>query len=151
MCRVEQHLVPDGEAHVPAVRVELRLAPVLPLLQQCPHLARYLRQQVGRRRSVASRGGSVWRRGQEQWAARVLAAVGVEGRVAGAERRRRVVDRKLDQRHELGPVVAALAGEGAQHVGDDAVDALRLGVGVVVVRRAEDELGAQLELGCVMR
>jgi hypothetical protein len=38
------------------------------------------------------------------------------GTAAGAERRRRVVDRELDQRHELGPVVRVrpLAGRGAQ-------------------------------------
>ena len=42
----------------------------------------------------------------------------------------------------LGPlfpvVVGALAGKGAQYVGDDAVDALDLAGGVVVVLQAED-------------
>jgi hypothetical protein len=44
---VEEHLVPHGEAHVPPVRVELLLAPVLLLLQQRAHLARHPRHQVG--------------------------------------------------------------------------------------------------------
>jgi hypothetical protein len=34
---VEEHSVTHSEAHVPPVRVELRLASVLPLLQQHPH------------------------------------------------------------------------------------------------------------------
>ena len=73
----------------------------------------------------------------------MLAAVGVEGRVAGAERRGGVVDRELRQRHEGRPVVGTLAGEGAQDVGDDAVDAFYLAGGVVMMRRAVDERGAQ--------
>jgi len=52
---VEQHLVPHGEAHVPPLRVEFRLAPILPLLQQRPHLARHLRKQAGSRVAVACR------------------------------------------------------------------------------------------------
>ena len=38
--RVEQDLVPDREAHVPAVRVARRLAPVLLLLQKRRDLSR---------------------------------------------------------------------------------------------------------------
>jgi hypothetical protein len=44
-------------------------------------------------------------------AARVLAAIGVEGRVARAERRRSIVDRERHQRDEVGPVVAVLVGD----------------------------------------
>ena len=46
-CRgAEEHFVPHGEANVPPVRVELLLAPVLPLLQQRPHLGRDAPHQV---------------------------------------------------------------------------------------------------------
>jgi hypothetical protein len=41
---IKEHLVPHCEAHVPPVRVELRFAPVLPLLHKRQHLARHLRQ-----------------------------------------------------------------------------------------------------------
>ena len=64
----------------------------------------------------------------------MLAAISVEGRVAGAELRRLVVDGELDERHQVRPVFAPFAGEGAQD-GDDTFDALA-GC-VVVVRRAE--------------
>ena len=73
----------------------------------------------------------------------MLAAVGVERRVATPEGRRRIVDRKLDLRHEGRPVVCALAGEGVQDVGDDAVGALYLAGGLMMMRRAVDERGAQ--------
>ena len=46
MLGVEEHFVPHGEANVPPVRVELLLAPVLPLLQQRPHLGRDAPHQV---------------------------------------------------------------------------------------------------------
>jgi hypothetical protein len=54
---VEEHLVPNGEEHagVPPVRVELSLAPFLPILQQHPHLASHLRQQAGSRVAVTRR------------------------------------------------------------------------------------------------
>jgi hypothetical protein len=73
----------------------------------------------------------------------VLTAVGVEGCVPGAKRRRGVVDGELDQQHEFLSVVCPLAGKGAQHVGNDAVDVLDLAGRVVVVRRAEDERGTE--------
>jgi hypothetical protein len=78
----------------------------------------------------------------------LLAAVGVEGRVAGAKRLRRVVNREFEQRHELGPVVTSLAGKGAEHVSNCAVNVsnhaitLDLARGVVVVRGPEDQRGA---------
>jgi hypothetical protein len=71
----------------------------------------------------------------------VLTAVGVEGRVPGAELLRRIVDGELDQRHEVRPVVRPLTGEGAKHFGNDAMHALDLARGVVVVLRAKDERG----------
>jgi hypothetical protein len=71
----------------------------------------------------------------------VLTAVGVEGRVPGAELLRRIVDGELDQRHEVRPVVRPLTGEGAKHLGNDAMHALDLARGVVVVLRAKDERG----------
>ena len=127
MLRVQQHLVPHSKLHVPP-GVELRpgLAPVLPRLQQHPHLLRHAPHESGRvlawTRWVRGHGGG-------KRAARVLrlAAVGVEGRVATREGRRRVVDRGQNQpRHEGWPVVGTLAGEGTQDVGEDAVDAFRV-------------------------
>ncbi len=61
-----------------------------------------------------------------QEAVRVLAAVGAEGSVAGAEQQRQVNDGELDQRHKLWPIVAAFVDEGTQHISDDSVDALNL-------------------------
>ena len=86
MLGVEEHLVPRCEPHVPPVSVELRLAPVLPLLEQRPHLGRYASHEVGY--SLAITHGDSWV-GSLRWserAARVLAAVGVERCVAGAQR-----------------------------------------------------------------
>ena len=117
---VQQHLVPNVELHVPPGNFELRLAPVLPLLQQRPHLLCHAPQENGR---VLAWTRWVRGRGEGKRAAGVLATIGVEGRVATPEGRRRVVDRELDQRHQGRPVVNTLAGEGAQDVGDDAVDA----------------------------
>ena len=37
MLRVEQHIAPHSELHIPPGDVELRLAPVLPVLQQRQH------------------------------------------------------------------------------------------------------------------
>ena len=82
-------------------------------------------------------------RGGGKRAAGVLAAVGVEGRVATSEGRRCAVDRELDRRHEGRPVVDILAGEGAQDVGDEAVDAPCFAGGVMMMWRAVDERGAQ--------
>ena len=74
----------------------------------------------------------------------MLAAISVEWRVAGAERGRQVVDGKLDERHQVWPVVAPFAGEGAQNVADDAVDALDLAGCVVVMLLAEHERRSEL-------
>ena len=117
--RVQQHLVPHRKLHVPPGGVELRLAPVLPLLQQRPHLLCHAPQENGR---VLAWTRWVRGRGEGKRAAGVLATIGVEG-LATPEGRRRVVDREVDQRHQGRPVVSTLAGEGAQDVGDDAVDA----------------------------
>ena len=86
MFSVKEHLVADSEAEVPAVSVELCLAPVLPLLQQRPDLACHLAQQACSSLAVARRRRRVGWCCQEQGAAGVLAAVGVEGRVARSER-----------------------------------------------------------------
>jgi hypothetical protein len=59
-----------------------------------------------------------------------------------AERRRRVVDGEHGERQVVVPVVLASVGEGAQRVTDDAVGPLHLSVGVLVVRRADDEARA---------
>ena len=74
----------------------------------------------------------------------MLAAISVEWRVAGAERGRQVVDGNLDERHQVWPVVAPFAGEGAQNVADDAVDALDLAGCVVVMLLAEHERRSEL-------
>ena len=68
--------VPRGEQH--------RLASVLPLLQQCPHLGRHAPHQV---RSRLARPRS--------FGGEVPAAVSVKGRVAGPEGRLKVADREL--------------------------------------------------------
>ena len=81
MFRVQQHFVAHSELHVPAMSVELRLAPDLSLLQQRPHLRRHAARE--RCCGLAGPGGdsrvSAGRRGEG--AAGVLAAIGVEGRV----------------------------------------------------------------------
>ena len=82
MTRVEQHLVPHGELHVPPVGVELRLLPVLPLLQQRPHLRRDTPHQMGSSLARFHGGRRIGGIGRGEWAAGVLAAVGVQGRVA---------------------------------------------------------------------
>jgi hypothetical protein len=92
MLGVEEHFEEhcDGKAHVPPVRVELCLEPVLPLLQQSPHLVRYLRQRAAASPPPARRR-LVRRCGKQQpvAAARVLAAVGVESLSIQRSRRRR--------------------------------------------------------------
>ncbi len=70
------------------------------------------------------------------------AAVDEEGCQVATKRRRRVVDGEHGERQVTVPVVRAAVGEGAQSVADDAVGALHLGVGVLVVRRADDEARA---------
>ena len=71
----------------------------------------------------------------------MLAAISVEGRVVGAERGRRVIDGKLDERHQVLPVVAPVASEGAQDVGYDAVDVLDLAGCVVTISTAATDQG----------
>ena len=109
MCSVSSSTFPHVELHVPLGGVELRLAPVLPLLQQRQHLLCHAPHESGR---VLAWTRWVRGRGKGKGAAGVLAAVGVERRVATPEGRRRIVDRELDQRHEGRPVVGTLAGEG---------------------------------------
>ena len=107
--RVQEHLVLHVELHVPPGGVELCLAPVLPLLQQRPHLHRHAPHETG---SVLAR--TRWVRDRDAGGKRaegVLAAVGEEEHVTTPEGRRGIVDRELDQRHEALPVVGTLAGD----------------------------------------
>ena len=76
------------------------------------------------------------------------------GEVAGRGQRRRacshsrgaarpgVIDRELDQ-HKGWPVIGTLAGEGAQDICNDTVEALYLTRGVEMMLQAVDELGSQ--------
>ena len=143
MLRVEQHLIPRHELHDSPSGVERLLAPVLPLLQQRPHLRRHAPQQMRSRLARPGRDRGVGGGGGIEGAAGMLAAVSVEGCVAGPERRRRVIDGKFNQRDERRPVVGALTGKGAQDIGNDAIDALNLAGGVMMVWRAEDERRTQ--------
>ena len=70
------------------------------------------------------------------------AAVNEERCQVVTERRRGVVDGELGQREMPVPVVLAAVGVGAQRVADDAVGPLHLGVGVLVVGRADDQARA---------
>ncbi len=72
----------------------------------------------------------------------MLTTVGVEGRVARAQRGSRVVDGEFHEWHELWPVVTAVSGKGAQDVDDDAINTLDLARGGVLVLQAQDEGGA---------
>ena len=85
MFRVQQHFVTHSELHVPAMSVELLLAPILSLLQQRPHLRHHAAHE--RCCGLAGPGGDgrvpAGRRGPRgEGAAGVLAAIGVEGRVS---------------------------------------------------------------------
>ena len=84
MLRVQQHLVSRSEVQVSPGGVVIRLAPVLSLLQQRPHFRSHAPHQV---RSSLARPRWVGCSGGVQGAVGVLAAVGVNGRVAGAEER----------------------------------------------------------------
>ena len=88
MLGVEEDLVAHGEPYVPAaaVGVVLRLALVLPFLQKCPHLCRDAHHEVSHSLTGTRRGRGVGQCGWGEGAARVLAAVGVERCVAGAQR-----------------------------------------------------------------
>ena len=59
-----------------------------------------------------------------------------------AERRRCVVDRELCERQLLIPVVLAAVGIRSQRVADNSFGPLHLGVGILVVRRADGEAPA---------
>ena len=69
------------------------------------------------------------------------AAVDAQGRRVAAERRG-AAEGKHGERQATVPAVLAAVGAGAQRVADDAVGPLRLGVGVPVVRRADDQARA---------
>ncbi len=80
--RVKQHLVPEGQLHVPPVGVKRRLVSVLLLLEQRQHLRRVVRHQVSSGLAGDGGGGRVWRIGLGEGPALVLTTVGVERRVA---------------------------------------------------------------------
>jgi hypothetical protein len=84
----------------------------LPLLQQRQHLGRHAPHQIS---DGLAGPGRVRRRRRDEGATGMLAAIGVEGRVPGAEWRRGVNDGELDQLHEVRPVARPLAGNAAQH------------------------------------
>ena len=65
--------------------------------------------------------------------------VNEEWRQVVTECRGRVVDGELGEREVAVPVVLAPIGVCAQRITDDAIGPLHLGVGVLVVRRADDE------------
>jgi hypothetical protein len=92
-------------------------------------------------RRLACRTVIAWRRERKS---RVRAAVDEEGRQAVAEGGRRVVDGELGWQEVDVPVVLAPVGVGAQRIANDsdAVGPLHLGVGVLVVPRADDEARA---------
>ena len=73
----------------------------------------------------------------------MLAAVRVEGRVAGAERRGGIIDGEIDKRDQVWPVVLSVVDEGPQHILDDPIHALDLAGGIVVVRRPKNQGGSQ--------
>ena len=133
--RVDEDLVARVEVHVAPMGVQLGLALILALLQQGTHVRRHLREEAGGGLTVAVRRCRVWLGWSVQWAARVLAAVRVEERVAGAERRRGIVDGELDDRGQLRPVVAALADEGPKYVSYNTINSFRLAGGGAGSRR----------------
>ena len=72
------------------------------------------------------------------------AAIDEKGRQVVAERGGSILDGELGEREMTVPIVLAAVGVGAQRVADDAVSALDLGVGVLVVRRADNEARAHI-------
>ncbi len=129
----QQHPVPHLEHRVDAASVELRLALLLRHRQELAH-------SPGVARRCLVRGAVGGRGGQRQ--APVRPPVDEEGREPVAQDGGRIVDGEHGERQLSVPVVLAPVREGAQRVPDDAVGALDLGVGVLVVRRADDEAGA---------
>jgi hypothetical protein len=83
MLRVDasEYLITHCELHVPAGGVESRLALVLQLLHQRPHLCRDAPHQMGRRLAGPRGGHRVGDSRGGQRPAGMLAAVGEEGRV----------------------------------------------------------------------
>ena len=72
----------------------------------------------------------------------MCSAVDEKRRQVVTERRGGIVDGKHGERQVTVPVVLAAVGVRAQRVADDAVGPLHLGVGVLVVGRADDEARA---------
>ena len=60
-----------------------------------------------------------------------------------AHRRCRIIDGKLHEREEGRPVILPLRDEGAEHVGDDSIDAFGLGVRFMMLWRPKDHSSAE--------
>ena len=137
--RFKQHLVPHCELHVPAVGVELRLAAVLPLVQQRPYLGRDMPHEMSSGLAGVPGERGVGGVGRGEGTAGMLAAVGKEGRVAQPHGTRGVIYGELSERHEVRPVIASINRKGAQDINNNTVNVFDLAGGVVVVLRAEDQ------------
>ena len=73
----------------------------------------------------------------------MLAPVSVEGSVSVAEGGSRVVYGELHQRDERGPIILTPIDEGAEYVRNHAVHTFGTRVGIMMVRRSEDQRGPQ--------
>ena len=78
---------------------------------------------------------------RRKWTPGVLAPVSVEGSVtvSVAEGGSRVVYGELHQRDERGPIILTPIDEGAEYVRNHAVHTFGARVGIMMVRRSEDE------------
>ena len=73
----------------------------------------------------------------------MLTAVSVERSIPCAQRRCRIIDGKLHEWEEGRPIILPLRDEGAEHVGDDSIDAFGLGIGIMMVWRPKDQSSAE--------
>ena len=147
-CRAALPTVSRGELQDPPVSVKLRLAPVLPLLQQRQHPASAVTAADEGRRGLAGAGWGrrvrAGRRGER--AAGMLAPISVE-RWKGVQPEPSEAAESPMSNSTSGTVsgrsshgLAPVDGEGVQGVGEDATtDALGLAGCVAVLRRAEDQ------------
>ena len=76
----------------------------------------------------------------------MLTAVGVEWGIPRAQRRCRIIDGKLHEWEEGKPIILPLRDEGAEHVGDDSIDAFSLGIRIMMVRRSKDQSSAKCSM-----
>ena len=141
VCGIDKHLITRAEGNMAAARVEAFLAVGLASVEEGADLTGDGVHERGHRRARGGRGGGSWRRERTTG---MLAPVGVKGGVAGAQGGGAVVDCEFDKGDELGPVVVVVVDEGAEDVGDYAVDAFHLAGRVVVVGGTKQQLGAEL-------